>query len=255
MIRSTEFKYLISYDRVLYYALNEKLRSNKDLLTGFRRINEVKKCIARISRDTGLPYPAVRIIPEALILTAEEEGVNAIVYANVNYSVASDGVYPVIDLYLPTLLYTNRDLSVRRKVKLKGSDVLLAILAHELIHYVYLAIKYITADYMTSLAIYTGDLMGKLFIEKIYQVPPNKLFRSRKLIKLVSNIDDIIEKYNIARYIERYWIKKGKPVKIVHFKDFKVSIPISLWTAMHFPESVLSKARDLINETRNVRSI
>lgn len=234
VLEPTGSRVVISYDSVLHAGINRVL-TKAMVSKGFERVFELAKILEEIARDSGLRYyPPVIVLPEARVVEHREEAL-AILYANLTYRVWGDRLQPVIETYLPLLLYGK-------------SQVLRAIFVHELLHYIYLAIKYLREEHLVTLDIYTSSLSGKVFIDEVYQVRPEMVFTSSKYIRLMNDYDKIISRSRIAYSIRRNWIEKGKPTKKLGPRDMRVNLSMEDWASMYFPESVLARVREYIDE-------
>ena len=225
-----EWDIVISYDQVTYYGLNNKLNL-RIVKRGYDEVFRLRERLSRIVESSGLPYPPVYIVPEARILVHEGD-VHAIVYADVNYRVTKSYVYPIVEVYLPFLLYSDATLKT-------------LVLAHEFLHYMYLAVRYVTADYLVNPLIYTGDLSGRDFLEELYTVNPSKVFKGKWLLSRLDKLSEILDKSKVGNLIRRRWIDRGYPSKTIFADDFRIKLPMSIWSNMYFPEEVLLKARVL----------
>ncbi len=228
-----KFKYVISYDPVSVYALNDRIRKSI-AKKGYDKIFELRKRLEYIVTHSGLPYPPVTVIPEARLLVHEGD-ITAVVYANINYRYSGGYLHPIVEIYLPFLLYSPAELQT-------------LVMAHEFLHYIYLAIRYVSSDYLMNPLIYTGDLTGRSFLEDLYTVNPEKIFDSPRFINKLNRIHELLEKNRIGYNIKKRWIDKDLPSKSVFADDFRIKMSMNMWTNMYFPEDVLRKARVLLSE-------
>lgn len=225
-----DWEVVISYDQVTYYALNNKLNT-RVVKRGYEEVFRLRDRLMKVVENSGLPYPPVYVIPEARILVHEGD-IHAVVYADVNYRITKKYVYPIIEVYLPFLLYGDANLKT-------------LVLAHEFLHYMYLAVRYVTSDYLANPLIYTGDLSGRELLEELYTVNPAKIFKSRWLLSRLDRLSEILDKSKLGNIIRKRWIDRGYPSKTVFADDFRIKLPMSIWSNMYFPEEVLLKARVL----------
>ncbi len=227
-------EFTIGFDGVLNASING-LISKKMASTGFERVYDLVKILDEISGISGIPYPPVIILPEARVLE-DREGVSAIIFANINYRVYGDRVNPVVETYLPLLLYGK-------------NPVLKAIFAHELLHYIYLAIKYLREENLVSIDIYTSSLAGIVFIDEVYQIRPELVFsKSPSYVRILTNLDKIYSKYRLASQIKRNWIDRGKPTKKVSSKDMRRPLGAANMARMYFPDVVLERVREFMDQ-------
>jgi Icc-related predicted phosphoesterase len=127
-------------------------------------------------------------------------------------------------------------------------DIQTLVMAHEFLHYIYLAIRYVSSDYLVNLLIYTGDLAGRSFLEELYIVSPEKVFDSPRFVRKVHRVEEILEKSKIGNLIKRRWIDRGLPTKSIFSDEFRIKISMNMWSNMYFPDEVLRKARVLLGE-------
>ena len=223
----------ISYDNVIRMGLNKTL-SKKIVSNGFEKLFTLSKILSEISEISRIPYPYVIVLPEARVLE-HSDGVYAILYANISYRIMDERLHPVVETYLPFLLYAE-------------NKVLKAVFAHEILHYIYLAIKYLREEHLVSLDIYTSNYSGKVFIDEVYQVRPELVFKDRSYVKMLTGFDSVLSKSRVARSIRRNWIEKGKPSRKYTSREFRIKISIEDWNRIYFPDEVLERVRDLIDE-------
>lgn len=227
------YKYLVSYDQVNIYALNDRLKTSV-AKKGYALVFDLKKRINTVIRNSSLPYPPISIIPESCLVVHEAD-VTALVYANINYRLSGGYLHPIVEMYLPFLLYAS-------------SEIKSLVLAHELLHYIYLALRYVSSDYLVNPLIYTSDLTGRMILEDLYQVNPEKVFNNNRFISRIRKLNEILEKSKIGYIIKRRWIDRGLPSKTISADDFRVKLSMNMWANMYFPEEVLRKARVLLSE-------
>ena len=225
-----EYDYVIGYDQVTLYALNG-LIDKKIAINGYREIYRLKDRVDVVIRNSGLPYPPITVIPEARILMYEPD-FSAIVYADLNYRYVKGYLHPYVEISLPFLLYA-------------PSELKSLVLAHEFLHYIYMAIRYVTADYLINPLIYTGELTGRELLEDIYTVSPFKVFTNKRFASRVEKIGGILESSKISDLVKERWIDRGMPSRSIDADEFRVKLTFSMWREMFFPEEVLRKARML----------
>jgi hypothetical protein len=225
--------YLISYDEVIYQAMNKRL-SRKIVNHGLDELFELRKSLERIERESKIPYPPIIIIPEARLMLLEE-GLSAIIYANLSIRRFKGRITPIVELLLPFLLYGAYSSKT-------------AVLAHELLHYIYLAIKSYMNEYFIHPLISTSDITGRIFLEEVYHIDPDLLFGGRRLSRLLRKFEEVLRKDRIAYKIRRNWINRGLPTKAVLSKDFKLNISIEEMSKLHFPSEVMSRVSEIIHE-------
>ena len=228
-----DYKYVISYDQVNIYALNGLLKTNI-AKKGYEEVFDLKKRIDILIKYSMLPYPPITIIPESRLVVHEGD-VTALVYANINYRLSGGYLHPIVEIYLPFLLYAS-------------SEVKTLVLAHEFLHYMYLSLRYVSSDYLVNPLIYTSDLTGRMILEDLYQVNPEKIFSNKRFITRLNKLNNILDKSKIGYKIKKRWIDKDLPSKTISADEFRVKLSMNMWTNMYFPEEVLKKARVLLSE-------
>lgn len=232
---SSSYRYLISYDQITLYSLNNLL-SAKIAKKGYEAVFKMKKNIDLIMKYTSLPYPPVVVSPELKILVHDNSTLS-MVYANINYRVMGGLFQPVVEISLPFLLYASNEL-------------MNLVLAHEFLHYLYLAIRYVSSDYLVNPLIYTGSIIGRAFLEDVYYVEPSKVFNNARFVKKIAKINEILEKSKIADLIKKRWLDNNHPSKSILADDFRVRLNINMWSNMHFPEEIKRKAKEIIDGSR-----
>jgi len=225
--------YYISYDEVLSYGINGRLTS-KIVLNGFKKLFILPKILRRISKASKIPYPPIIIIPEARLLILEE-GLTAVVYANLSIRRISNRITPAVEMAMPFLLYSDNSSKV-------------AVLGHELLHYLYLAFKFYSNEYYIHPLIYTSNISGRMFLEDLYQFKPDIIFDKGRVLYAVKKFDEILRKDRISYKIKKNWIDRGLPTKAVYSSEFKLSISIEDFSNLYFPDSVLMRVRDMVGE-------
>ncbi|MEM0056920.1 MAG: hypothetical protein QXH96_00330 [Candidatus Geothermarchaeota archaeon] len=232
---SSNYKYLISYDQITLYSLNNLL-SVKIAKKGYEAVFRMKKNIDLIMKYTSLPYPPIVVIPELKILIHDNSTLS-MVYANINYRVMRGLFQPIVEISLPFLLYASNEL-------------MNLVLAHEFLHYMYLAIRYISSDYLVNPLIYTGSIMGRKFLEDVYYVDPSKVFNNTRFVKKMAKINEILEESKIADIIKKRWIDNNYPSKSIFADDFRIRLNINMWSNMHFPEEIKRKAKEIMDGSK-----
>ena len=230
-----EYKYVISYDQVNIYALNDFLKIGV-AKKGYNKVLDLRKRIDLIVKYSMLPYPPITIVPESRLVIHEGD-VTALVYANINYRLSGGYLHPIVEFYLPFLLYAS-------------SEIKSLVLAHEFLHYIYLAVRYVSSDYLVNPLIYTSDLTGRMLLEDLYQVNPEKVFNNKRFVSRLNKLNEILEKSKIGYIIKKRWVDRNLPSKTISADDFRVKLSMNMWTNMYFPEQVLRKARVLLGERK-----
>lgn len=223
-----EYKVIIGYDQVNVYVLNNRLKK-RIAKKGYELIFDLRDRVLNLVNYSGLPYPPITVIPESRIV-AHEDGVNAIVYANINYRFSGGYLHPLIEVYLPFLLYA-------------PGEIKSLVLGHEFLHYIYLAIRYVSSDYLINPLIYTGDLTGRELLEELYTVNPNKIFNNRRFNSRLRKLKELLDSKKVADTIRKRWIDRNLPNKVIPADEFRIKLSMNMWANMYFPEDILRKAR------------
>jgi len=225
--------YVISYDEVIIQGLNGKL-SRRIINNGLDMLFKLRKSIEKIVNESGIPYPPIIVLPEARVLVMEE-GLSAIVYANLSIRRYKGRITPVVEFLLPFLLYG-------------GIQSKTAVLAHELLHYMYLAMKFYLNEYFIHPLISTSGVSGRYLLEETYQLEPELVFRSGRIGKLVSKLESILIKDRIAYKIRRNWINRSMPTKMILSQDFKINLSIEDMSNLYFPDEVMTRVSEIVHE-------
>jgi len=223
----------ISYDKVVNLALN-KVLTKRIVLNGFEKLFTLSKVVREIMDVSGVRYPPIIVYPEARMLE-HSDGVIAVIYANISYRKWDGRLHPVVETYLPFLLYSE-------------NNILKAVFAHELLHYIYLAIKYLREEHLVSLDIYTSNYSGRIFLDEVYQVRPELVFRDKSYIRMLTYFDKVLSKSKVLNGIKRYWIERGKPTRKYGSREARLRISLEDWNTIFFPDSVLERVRELIDD-------
>ena len=229
-------KYIIKFDDVVVKWFNGSL-STRIFFNSVNSLVGLKKALKKISQSTGgLSYPPIVIVPEARVLWMDD-GSSAIVFANLSIKRLNNIIAPVVEFTLPLLLYGNE-------------KVYTVILSHEFLHYIYIAIKFYSNEYFINPLISTSTLSGRVFLEEVYQIDPDAIFKKGSILNAVKRFDDFIRKSRIGYRIKRNWIDRGLPTKLIHSTEFRVRLSIEDYSKMYLPDDILSKVRDLLDEKR-----
>jgi len=118
-----------------------------------------------------------------------------------------------------------------------------AILTHELLHYYYLAIKYIESDIFSLSQYFVGTVIGKLIFDEVHAIEPNKILRDKYLIRLVTR--DLKKMLTEKKFLNKVlsWIESKKPFIKVSAQDFYVKLSFSEFKKLYFPLVILNKLR------------
>ena len=217
---------LISYDQVLQSAIRGEIPW--DLAEkGFKRIKTLKRSIEKLEEDSGLTYPEVMITPVLKILL-HSSGVESIVHGHIDFKKSSEGTIPYVNISLPFILNGTK-------------RIYDCVLAHELLHYLYIAKKVITKDYF-SLEQKLGDtIISHMIFDEISQFKPETVFKNKTLIRnLEKKFDEIVNNEKFVKKIEKSWIGRNLPVLIIPEDQFIVKFQTSEFMTIKFPKDVLN---------------
>lgn len=199
---------------------------------GYRRIKRLLSSISIIEKGSGTPYPSIFIVPELRILIHEAE-VGAVIHAHIDFKRREGVVEPIISLSLPFL-------NLGRKAALT------AVLAHEFLHYLYLAKKFLESDFFTFQQSFGETVMGRLSLDEAVQIPAKAVFKSRYLIDLVAErFQSLINDDRLMRRIEDEWISKDLPVVKLDPGDLIVHLSASEFVNLKFPREIISRVSQL----------
>ena len=222
----------ISYDNVLNMYF-QGILSRRIVYNGFEKLLNLSKILDDISLKSGVTYPPVIVLPEARILE-HEEGVSAILYANIGYRRGGGYLYPVVETYLPFILYGDT-----RLYKM--------VFSHELLHYIYLAIKYVREEHISSVDIYTSSISGRIFLDEVYRVRPETIFEDRFYIRLLNMSEKLLSRSRVAYSIRRNWIDRGRPTNRYKSRDFRLKVSIEELSRLYFPDEVIERVRHIMD--------
>ena len=217
---------LISYDQVLQSAIRGEIPW--DLAEkGFKRIKTLKRSIEKLEEDSGLTYPEVTITPVLKILL-HSSGVESMVHGHIDFKKSSEGIIPYVNISLPFILNGTK-------------RIYDCVLAHELLHYLYIAKKVATKDYF-SLEQKLGDtIISHMIFDEISQLKPETVFKNKTLIRnLEKKFDEIVNNEKFVKKIEKSWISKNFPVLIIPEDQFTVKFQTSEFITIKFPKDILN---------------
>lgn len=221
----------IIYDEVINAAINRKIEW-RHVNFSIKKLPLLSSKIRYISESTGLPYPPVLINPEVKILL-HEFGVHGIVHGCIFYLKIYDRVIPVVDISLPFLL--NAD-----------SKLITGVLAHEFLHYLFLAYKFIKADYFSLSQYFGGTVLGRLIFDEAHQISPKKIFKKKYVVKLLEKeLAKLLGRKSFINRIIRGWIKRGFPHKELLSEEFFIRMSINEFRKLYFPSEVLDVVKEI----------
>lgn len=203
----------------------------KRLPNNLRKLKEISICVGIIEKNSKIPYPPIRVVPEVKILYHEYD-VTGIVHGNINFIRTGDLIYPIIELSYPFLIYSDRKLKI-------------GVLSHELLHYLFLAKKYIKSDIFGLSQYFGGTVIGHLVFDETYIINPNKIFNDKKIIKLLTeDLEKLLARKGFIKRILK-WIESGKPSRHLHSQEFHIKLSYGEFKKLYFPDEVLKVVRRL----------
>ncbi|RLG60717.1 hypothetical protein DRN86_01805 [Candidatus Geothermarchaeota archaeon] len=217
---------LVFYDDIIREALNDRIPW-KFAENGLKRLKILKSSVKMLERDTNIPYPAIVITPVLKILV-HEAGVEAIIHGHIDFREDVRGnVVPVVNLSLPFLLNAKKHLYNY-------------ILAHEFLHYMFLAKKVVKADYF-SLAQDLGEtIISHMLFDESVKLDPKKVFKSRYILGLINKrYEKLINDEKFLKSIEENWVKRNLPTIFIPESQFLRRFTPSEFLKMKFPEEVV----------------
>jgi len=196
---------------------------------GIGKLKSLSKTIKDIEKREGLTYPPVRITPSVKVLYHEYD-VKGIVHGNINFMWSGDVIQPIVELSYPFLIYAD-------KKTWKG------VLVHELLHYFFLAKKYLDSDIFSLSQYFGGTVIGRLVFDEVYMMDPRKVLRDDHLIELVTKqLEKLLSKKEFLNKIIK-WIKSGKPHIQISSQDFYIKLSFSEFKKLYFPAEILNRVR------------
>jgi len=221
----------ILFNDVITAGLNNEITWNH-VSKAFKQLKTLNEKIKKVEGYSGLPYPPVRVSPKVEILIHEYD-ISGIVHARLNFIKTSNVIIPIVDLNLPFLLYADKEL-------------LTGVLAHEFLHYMFLAQKYVNSEYFSLSQYFGGTVIGRIVFDEVYQVPPEKIFSSKYVVNLLkSKLHKLLSKRGFTKKIVNNWIKKGYPHIKLPSEEFYIKMSIEEFKNLYFPEEILRVARQI----------
>ncbi|MFQ5711969.1 MAG: hypothetical protein ACE5GD_09365 [Candidatus Geothermarchaeales archaeon] len=200
---------------------------------GYRNLKSLCSSIAIIEKNTDLPFPDVVVEPELKVLLHESQ-IQSVVHANIDFRRWDYRVSPIVSVSLPLLVFGRKALYT-------------VVLLHEFLHYLYLSMKFLESDFF-SLHLKVGDTAtGRLIFDEVGQISPKNVVKSKYLINLVTEkFRHVINDRKFISTIENKWIGRNLPVINLRSQDFAVRLSPSDFTSLYFPDAVLKRARQLL---------
>jgi|Deesub1362B_J571_1020462.scaffolds.fasta_scaffold00004_315 hypothetical protein len=224
-------KIRIIFDDVVNSAVNKRIPWRL-VYNSARKIPLLVDRIRYIERITGLPYPPVKVSSTVNILVHEMD-VGGIVHGNIDFIMGANRIVPIIDITLPFLLYGEK-------------KVLTGVLAHEYLHYIFLAKKFIDSDFFSLAQFFSGTVVGRMIFDEVYQISPEYVFGKSQLSRLLEReLDKMLRRKTLINKIVKGWIDKGYPAKKMLSQEFYIKLSPSEFKLLYFPSSVLEVAKRL----------
>lgn len=223
----------IFYDEVLKSALREEIPWSI-AERGFRKIKDLASSVRLIEKDTSLPYPEIVVYPVLKVLI-HESGVEAMVHGHIDFRRGVNGeVIPFINVSLPLLLNGSK-------------HTYNYVLAHEFLHYIYLAQIYLNSDYFSMEQRLGETMISHMLFDEAVKVDAKKVFKSRYILGLMGKRQErILNDARLIERLERNWIKTKLPVIFIPEREFSKKFTISEFLNLRFPQEVIQKASKLI---------
>lgn len=202
-------------------------------LRGYKRSRILRSSARVVERNAVLPYPNIRVEPRLMILLHEAR-VQAVLHAYVDIGSSERGLEPIVTVSLPFLC-------------LGRKSQMTAVLAHEFLHYLSMAVKFLNSDFFTLQQRFSGTITGRLLFDEVDQTPPKKVFRGRYLREIVSErFHPTINDERLTSKIEEEWVERGLPTTILGSDDFAIRLSAEGFMSLIFPGEVLSRASQIM---------
>ncbi|MFP3166146.1 MAG: hypothetical protein RXR36_02505 [Nitrososphaeria archaeon] len=187
-------------------TINESLKKNEIPEDIFKKVSDsVKKVndvIIQIEKASNIKYPEWYVYPKALVMKAPVGG-SSIVYSRFFPFSYENVLYTLVQVTPPLVLYASK-------------DTLLAVMAHEFLHYV----NFIAGlkNFSITSEEETTSVFESVFKDEAQLYDEEKVFKKSKKIKRLLKEkfsgglnDEALNKKTLAR-----WFKKGLPVDYIY---------------------------------------
>ena len=202
---------------------------------GYERSRILRSSVEVVERNAMLPYPDIRVEPRLTILLHESR-IQAVLHAFLDVRSTEKDTEPLVSVSLPFLCFGRK-------------QQVTAVLAHEFLHYLSMAVRFLKSDFFTLQQRFSGTITGHLLFDEVAQTPPEKVFRGRYLREVVSKrFHSIIDDEDLASQIEKDWVDVGLPTTALGSEDFVVRLSVDEFMSLVFPEEVLSRASQILVE-------
>lgn len=220
----------VLFDDVVNAALSRRV-DWRHAKRGLDRLRELEKRMRKVEEASGLPYPPVRVTPEVKVLI-HECGVAGVVHGNPSFVKVGDRIVPIVEVTLPLLLYAD-------------GEILTGVLAHEFLHYIYLAERCVKMDYFALGQPFGGTVLGRITFDEAQVAPPEKVYRNRYIVGLLrKRFDRLLSRRSFVRKVEE-WIEKGYPHVKISSEKLQVKMGVEDIGRIWFPREVVEAVKRL----------
>ncbi|RLE47986.1 MAG: hypothetical protein DRJ31_08035 [Candidatus Methanomethylicota archaeon] len=184
-----------------------------DVLNNVVRAEE---CLAKVEEACGFSYPLTVVEPVLKILFFKESLSTAPVYAYTSPYYFGDRIRLSVVLSAPLLLYAS-------------DQLLIACLAHELLHYVHLTIAFHKMRVEQLQGRDVESLEGFLSFEESSRADAKKVFRNADwLVSLVKDLfSPVLDDPKLNEKTMKYWVERGLPTVKVSPSEHVARIPLA----------------------------
>lgn len=188
--------------------------------------------VAKVEAASGLTYPPYYVEPVLHVTqSGVEYGAMGVMYARTIPVETVGGLELWVELSAPLVLYSTK-------------TTLRAVLAHELLHYIeyarrFLRIEVTSDETATTLFEASYADMGRL-------QDPQLVFNDKRLIRLIKKrFPDGLEDDKLNEKTAARWIEKGLPVRVVPPEGNVVRVPMRLLLNFHIDPLLRLKIDEL----------
>ncbi len=200
---------------------------------GYERSRILRSSVKVVERNALLPYPDVRVDPRLTIIL-HEAFVQAVLHAYLDVKRTKKGVKPLVTVSLPFLCLARK-------------QQMTAVLAHEFLHYINMAMKFLGSDVFSLQQRFGGTITGHLLFDEAAQTPAEKVYKGRYLRELISKrFHSVINDESLTSRIEDEWVDIGLPTTTLGSEDLVVHLSMEEFVNMTFPSEVLRRASQIM---------
>ena len=211
-------------------ALSESLNKKEIPLEIYEKIlssrEKVEEAIKSVEKASGIKYPDWYVYPKALAMKGIV-GEASIIYSRFYPLTYQDRLYLLVQLTPPLVLYSSK-------------DTLLAVLAHEMLHYINFAAK--IKSFSISSSEISVSVFESAFADQGELYSPEAVFRKgKKIIRLLKEKfdvglkDEALNKKTISR-----WINKNLPTEYI--SPEQNTVRVSVYSILNYsPEESLKR--------------